>query len=58
MWKSGAEQKLFQCFQRLGICKGSKGAKVSVEKLCREFDIEIRTWKKELEIDASNRSTG
>ena len=43
--------QLFKCFQRLGICKGSKGAKASVDKLCGEFDVEIKTWKKELEVN-------
>ena len=38
--------QLFQCFQTLGICKGAKGAKNCVDRLVKEFDREIISWKK------------
>lgn len=45
MYRSECNQKIFRWFQKLGWCKGVKGTRTAVDKLCTEFDDSINSWK-------------
>lgn len=42
--------QLFRWFQKLGWCKGVKGTRAAVDKLCSEYDAEIMKWKNEIQV--------
>ena len=43
--------KLFQCFQKFSISKGIKGTLSCVDRLAKEFDIEVNEWKSNIEVN-------
>nr|XP_022299206.1 uncharacterized protein LOC111108016 isoform X2 [Crassostrea virginica] len=49
MYRSGCNQKIFRWFQKLGWCKGVKGTRTAVDKLCAEYDESIKSWKKSIQ---------
>ncbi|XP_062582734.1 uncharacterized protein LOC134244483 [Saccostrea cucullata] len=51
MYRSGCNQKIFRWFQKLGWCKGFKGTRTAVDKLCTEFDDSINSWKNDIQVE-------
>ncbi|XP_070555390.1 uncharacterized protein [Ptychodera flava] len=59
MYKSGCSQKLFQCFQHIGICLGVLGTRLTVDRLRKEYSHEISTMKNKIEMELrGNCETG
>ncbi|XP_077867858.1 uncharacterized protein LOC100377383 [Saccoglossus kowalevskii] len=61
MYKSGCSQKLFKCFQHVGICLGVNGTRGTIDRMRKNFDKEMYDMKskieEELRDDAPNISS-
>lgn len=42
--------QILRWFQKLGLCKGVKGTRISVDKLCSEYDSNIKSWKNDIQV--------
>lgn len=42
--------QILSWFQKLRLCKGVKGTSIFVDKLCSEYDSNIKSWKNDIQV--------
>ena len=50
MWREGCPLQLFHAMNFLGVTQCKATARAKVDKICTNFDHEIRTWKTNVEV--------
>lgn len=55
MWRCGCSEKLFQSFNRLGVCQSRTAIRKAVDTLCAETDV-LQEWKSLVESESTPRT--